>query len=106
MLTPHAHLAVSNGCEPARPLLYRPQELNRLLTSRHKPCRAAIHFYQAWQLLAIFLSTITGLVLEPLPVGAWSFLGLTFAVRRRPAAASAPERAPRSLLLEPPPALL
>ncbi|KAK4802565.1 hypothetical protein SAY86_000768 [Trapa natans] len=32
---------------------------------------------QAWHLLAIFLSTITGLVLSPLPVGAWAFLGLT-----------------------------
>ncbi|XP_031132242.1 dicarboxylate transporter 2.1, chloroplastic-like [Ipomoea triloba] len=32
---------------------------------------------QAWQLLAIFLSTIAGLVLSPLPVGAWAFLGLT-----------------------------
>ncbi|GMQ01536.1 hypothetical protein CsSME_00048140 [Camellia sinensis var. sinensis] len=28
---------------------------------------------QAWQLLAIFLSTITGLVLSPWPVGAWAF---------------------------------
>ncbi|CAA7400955.1 unnamed protein product [Spirodela intermedia] len=35
---------------------------------------------QAWQLLAIFLSTIAGLVLNPLPVGAWAFLGLTTAV--------------------------
>ncbi|GAQ92041.1 Dicarboxylate transport 2 [Klebsormidium nitens] len=35
---------------------------------------------QAWQLLAIFLSTITGLVLSPLPVGAWAFLGLTVTV--------------------------
>ncbi|KAJ7569465.1 hypothetical protein O6H91_01G079300 [Diphasiastrum complanatum] len=35
---------------------------------------------QAWQLLAIFLSTITGLVLSPLPVGAWAFLGLTTSV--------------------------
>lgn len=35
---------------------------------------------QAWQLLSIFLSTITGLVLSPLPVGAWAFLGLTAAV--------------------------
>lgn len=35
---------------------------------------------QAWQLLAIFLSTITGLVLSPLPVGAWAFLGLTASV--------------------------
>jgi di/tricarboxylate transporter len=35
---------------------------------------------QAWQLLAIFASTITGLVLSPLPVGAWAFLGLTVAV--------------------------
>ncbi|GJP30696.1 hypothetical protein CLOM_g4586 [Closterium sp. NIES-68] len=35
---------------------------------------------QAWQLLAIFLSTITGLVLGPLPVGAWAFVCLTFTV--------------------------
>ncbi|WVZ65274.1 hypothetical protein U9M48_014669 [Paspalum notatum var. saurae] len=35
---------------------------------------------QAWQLLSIFLSTIAGLVLGPLPVGAWAFLGLTTAV--------------------------
>ncbi|XP_026664942.2 dicarboxylate transporter 2.1, chloroplastic [Phoenix dactylifera] len=35
---------------------------------------------QAWQLLAIFLSTIAGLVLSPLPVGAWAFLGLTASV--------------------------
>jgi len=32
---------------------------------------------QAWSLFAIFLSTIVGLVLEPLPVGAWAFLSLT-----------------------------
>ena len=35
---------------------------------------------QAWQLLAIFLSTIAGLILSPLPVGAWAFLGLTASV--------------------------
>ncbi|KAI4318709.1 hypothetical protein MLD38_032384 [Melastoma candidum] len=39
--------------------------------------------HQAWQLLAIFLSTIMGLILEPLPVGAWAFLGLTVAVVSR-----------------------
>ncbi|XP_057502453.1 dicarboxylate transporter 2.1, chloroplastic-like [Actinidia eriantha] len=32
---------------------------------------------QAWKLLAIFLSTIAGLVLTPLPGGACAFLGLT-----------------------------
>ncbi|KAL7600291.1 hypothetical protein Lser_V15G24385 [Lactuca serriola] len=32
---------------------------------------------EAWQLFSIFLSTIAGLVLSPLPVGAWAFLGLT-----------------------------
>jgi di/tricarboxylate transporter len=31
-------------------------------------------------LLSIFISTITGLVLSPLPVGAWAFLGLTASV--------------------------
>ncbi|KAI9095729.1 hypothetical protein K1719_026289 [Acacia pycnantha] len=35
---------------------------------------------QAWQLLSIFLSTIAGLVLTPLPVGAWAFIGLTVSV--------------------------
>lgn len=35
---------------------------------------------QAWQLFAIFLSTIAGLVLAPLPVGAWAFIGLTVTV--------------------------
>ncbi|KAL6655407.1 hypothetical protein ACP70R_006233 [Stipagrostis hirtigluma subsp. patula] len=35
---------------------------------------------QAWQLLSIFLSIIAGLVLGPLPVGAWAFIGLTTAV--------------------------
>lgn len=35
---------------------------------------------QAWQLLAIFLSTVAGLVLNPLPVGAWAFLGLTTSI--------------------------
>jgi len=43
------------------------------------PCPAGISM-QAWQLLSIFLATIAGLVLEPLPVGAWSFCGLTVAV--------------------------
>jgi DASS family divalent anion:Na+ symporter len=38
---------------------------------------------QAWQLLSIFLSTIAGLVLSPLPVGAWAFLGLTTSVVTR-----------------------
>ncbi|KAF1882095.1 hypothetical protein Lal_00038739 [Lupinus albus] len=35
---------------------------------------------QAWQLFSIFVSTIAGLVLSPLPVGAWAFLGLTTSV--------------------------
>ncbi|KAK3287709.1 hypothetical protein CYMTET_4786 [Cymbomonas tetramitiformis] len=43
------------------------------------PCPAAVD-PQAWQLLAIFVSTIAGLVLNPLPVGAWAFLGLTVAL--------------------------
>ncbi|XP_039127670.1 dicarboxylate transporter 2.1, chloroplastic-like [Dioscorea cayenensis subsp. rotundata] len=38
---------------------------------------------QAWQLLSIFLSTIAGLVLGPLPVGAWAFLGLTASIVTR-----------------------
>jgi DASS family divalent anion:Na+ symporter len=35
---------------------------------------------QAWNLLSIFLATVAGLVLSPLPVGAWAFLGMTTAV--------------------------
>ena len=35
---------------------------------------------QGWQLLSIFLSTIAGLVLSPLPVGAWAFMGLTASI--------------------------
>lgn len=38
---------------------------------------------QGWSLLAIFLSTIAGLVLEPLPVGAWAFVAATVAVAAR-----------------------
>jgi DASS family divalent anion:Na+ symporter len=43
------------------------------------PCPAAVD-PRAWTLLAIFLSTITGLVLTPLPVGAWAFCGLSMTV--------------------------
>ncbi|KAK1427536.1 hypothetical protein QVD17_16223 [Tagetes erecta] len=35
---------------------------------------------QAWQLFSIFLSTITGLISTPLPVGAWAFVCLTISV--------------------------
>jgi len=35
---------------------------------------------QAWSALAVFATTILGLVLEPLPVGAWAFCCLTAAV--------------------------
>ncbi|MCO5566660.1 hypothetical protein L7F22_020338 [Adiantum nelumboides] len=35
---------------------------------------------QAWQLLAIFVTTIMGLVSGPLPVGAWAFFALTLSV--------------------------
>ena len=35
---------------------------------------------QAWTLLSIFISTIAGIVLNPLPVGAWAFFGLTATV--------------------------
>jgi DASS family divalent anion:Na+ symporter len=31
---------------------------------------------EAWTLFSIFLSTIVGLVLQPLPVGAWAFCAL------------------------------
>lgn len=32
---------------------------------------------QGWSLLSIFVSTILGLVLDPLPVGAWAFMAVT-----------------------------
>lgn len=35
---------------------------------------------EAWTLFSVFLSTILGLVLQPLPVGAWAFLGLCVVV--------------------------
>ena len=35
---------------------------------------------QAWNLLSIFVSTVTGLVLKPMPVGAWAFGALTVAL--------------------------
>ncbi|PIN08795.1 hypothetical protein CDL12_18628 [Handroanthus impetiginosus] len=34
----------------------------------------------AWSLLAIFITTVAGLILSPLPVGAWAFACLTVAV--------------------------
>jgi len=35
---------------------------------------------QAWNLLSIFLSTVVGLVLKPMPVGAWAFTAATFTI--------------------------
>lgn len=32
---------------------------------------------QGWSLLAIFTSTILGLILDPLPVGAWALIAVT-----------------------------
>lgn len=43
------------------------------------PIPASISLH-AWQLLSVFVTTIAGLVLEPLPVGAWAFSCLTFVV--------------------------
>ncbi|KAK6945772.1 Solute carrier family 13 [Dillenia turbinata] len=51
-----------------------------------KPSKVTL---QAWQLFSIFLSTIAGLVLSPLPVGAWAFLGLTTSVVTKTLAFSA-----------------
>ncbi|XP_073281556.1 dicarboxylate transporter 2.1, chloroplastic-like [Primulina huaijiensis] len=36
--------------------------------------------HKAWSLLAIFTTTISGLILSPLPVGAWAFVCLTATV--------------------------
>ena len=38
---------------------------------------------KAWSLLAVFVSTIAGLVLEPLPTGAWAAVAATAAVASR-----------------------
>lgn len=35
---------------------------------------------QGWSLLSIFASTILGLILDPLPVGAWAFIAVTVSV--------------------------
>jgi hypothetical protein len=35
---------------------------------------------QGWSLLSIFVTTILGLVLAPLPVGAWAFIAITVTV--------------------------
>ena len=32
---------------------------------------------QGWSLLSIFTSTILGLILDPLPVGAWALIAVT-----------------------------
>lgn len=45
----------------------------------------AISFPQGWNMLCIFASTIAGVVLKPLPMSAWSFLGATAAVATRSA---------------------
>lgn len=42
-----------------------------------KPSRVS---YKAWQLLAIFLASIAGLILGPLPIGGWAFACLTITV--------------------------
>lgn len=49
----------------------------RLISTLSPPCCRAP---QAWSLLSIFVSTILGLVLDPLPVGAWAFIAVTVAV--------------------------
>jgi len=43
------------------------------------PCPEGVTL-QAWSLLSIFIATIAGIVLNPLPVGAWAFFGLTATV--------------------------
>ncbi|CAI9109550.1 OLC1v1009391C1 [Oldenlandia corymbosa var. corymbosa] len=48
--------------------------LNFAVPKPHKLSR------KAWQLLAIFLTTISGLILSPLPVGGWAIFCLTLAV--------------------------
>ena len=45
------------------------------------PCaRCVAAALQGWSLLSIFVSTILGLVLDPLPVGAWAFIAVTAAI--------------------------
>lgn len=38
---------------------------------------------QGWSLLSIFVTTILGLILDPLPVGAWAFLAVTTCIITR-----------------------
>jgi DASS family divalent anion:Na+ symporter len=88
--TPPAAAAAGGAALPAQP--EQPQRaVAPLVGIKLGPAAAAIAFgcavnfllpapagisVQAWQLFSIFLSTILGLVLQPLPVGAWAFLGL------------------------------
>lgn len=39
--------------------------------------RISISLLQGWSLLSIFVSTILGLILDPLPVGAWALIAIT-----------------------------
>ena len=41
---------------------------------------STLYCVQGWSLLSIFSSTILGLVLDPLPVGAWAFIAVTACV--------------------------
>ena len=50
-----------------------------LLINYVVPCPADIT-PAAWKMFSVFSTTIAGLVLEPLPVGAWAFSCLTFTV--------------------------
>eukprot|EP00192_Tetraselmis_astigmatica_P002742 CAMPEP_0117693140 /NCGR_PEP_ID=MMETSP0804-20121206/26717_1 /TAXON_ID=1074897 /ORGANISM="Tetraselmis astigmatica, Strain CCMP880" /LENGTH=571 /DNA_ID=CAMNT_0005506665 /DNA_START=298 /DNA_END=2013 /DNA_ORIENTATION=+ len=43
------------------------------------PCPAGIPM-QGWSLFSIFVSTIVGLVMEPMPTGAWAMLGVSVAI--------------------------
>ena len=50
----------------------QPTDKGRALTVSAFPARK-----QGWSLLSIFASTVLGLVLDPLPVGAWAFVSMT-----------------------------
>lgn len=71
--------ASSKSWQGAKPLPFTLSVAVGIILRFFVPKPAAVSM-QAWQLLAIFLSTITGLVLSPLPVGAWAFLGLTTSI--------------------------
>jgi di/tricarboxylate transporter len=62
---------------------YVVESANPVLTHNNNVGETCQPYAEAWSLLAIFMSTVTGLVIKPAPVGAWAFMALTFTVTTR-----------------------